>query len=113
MKFEGKMADEKMSMEVNYELTNQTLAGTWMLQKPNLELPSPSMTPLWFDWDTDIQIRFGEINMPGLGNMSIDTYTPNELQGLLYLAKMIGVFDAQQMIADLLQSITAMPNGSL
>ena len=113
MKFEGKMADEKMSMEVNYELTNQTLAGTWMLQKPNLELPSPSMTPLWFDWDTDIRIRFGEINMPGLGNMSIDTYTPNELQGLLYLAKMIGVFDAQQMIADLLQSITAMPNGSL
>lgn len=113
MKFEGKMADEKMSMEVNYELTNQTLAGTWMLQKPNLELPSPSMTPLWFDWDTDIQIRFGEINMPGLGNMSIDTYTPNELQGLLYLAKMFGVFDAQQMIADLLQSITAMPNGSL
>lgn len=113
MKFEGKMADEKMSMEVNYELTNQTLAGTWMLQKPNLELPSPLMTPLWFDWDTDIQIRFGEINMPGLGDMSIDTYTPNELQGLLYLAKMFGVFDAQQMIADLLQSITAMPNGSL
>lgn len=113
MKFEGKMADEKMSMEVNYELTNQTLAGTWMLQKPNLELPSPLMTPLWFDWDTDIQIRFGEINMPGLGDMSIDTYTPNELQGLLYLAKAFGVFDAQQMIADLLQSITAMPNGSL
>lgn len=119
MKFEGKMVDEKMTMEVSYELTNQKLAGTWKLQKPNVYLPSPLMTPLWFDWDTNLRIRFGEIafDIPGMGTVpiNIDTYTPNELQQLLLLISpaMFNVFDLQKTVADLLQSITAMPNGSL
>lgn len=120
MDYKGKIVDDKMTIEVNYELTNQTLAGTWMLQKPNLVLPSPNMTPLWFDWDTDIQIRFGEMEfeVPGMGKIpvNIDTYTPNGLQGLLvFLAPGygVGLIDFQQTIADLLQSITAMPNGSI
>lgn len=120
MKFDGKMADEKMTMEVNYELTNQALAGTWMLQKPNTLMPSPYMTPLWFDWDTNVQIRFGEMEFeaPGMGTIpvNIDTYTPNGLQELLVFLTPkygLGIFDLQQTVADLLQSITAMPNGSL
>lgn len=113
MDYKGKIVDDKMTMEVNYELTNQTLAGTWRLQKPNIELPSPLMTPLWFDWDTKLKIKCGELDIPGLGPTNIDIYTPNELQGLLYFAAMFQVFDLQKTVADLLQSITAMPNGSL
>ncbi|MBD3588433.1 DUF4925 domain-containing protein [Bacteroides sp. GM023] len=113
MEYEGKITDGKMTLNINYELTETKLASTWNLQKPNLELPSPMMTPLWFDWDTNLKIKFGEINIPGLGDMNIDTYTPNELQGLLYFAAMFQVFNLQQTVADLLQSITAMPNGSL
>lgn len=117
MKFDGKMADEKMTMEVNYELTNQTLTGTWMA-KPNLYTgSSASMTPLWFDWDTNLQIRFGIIDMPEMGiyGLNIDTYTPNGLYDLLLVLSpmMYNVIDVQEMIADLLQSITAMPNGSI
>lgn len=119
MRFDGKIAEDKMVMEVNYQLTNQSLAGTWKLQKPVLYLPSPMMTPLWFDWDTNVQIRFGEVKFNVGGKetkVNIDTYTPNELQGLLFLLSPMGglnIFDFQQTVADLLQSITVMPNGSL
>lgn len=121
MTYRGKIVEGKMTVDIKYELTNQKLAGTWMLQAPNLGLPSPQMTPLWYDWDTEVQIRFGEISfyVPSYGMeipINIDTYTPNELQGLLLLLSPAGGFniiDMQQMVADLLQSITAMPNGSL
>lgn len=120
MNYDGKIEDEKLTVDVKYELTNQKLAGTWKLQKPNITLPSPQMTPLWYDWDTNLQIRFGEIylEVPGMGTvpLNIDTYTPNELQQLLYLISPVGwfpIFDLQQAVADMLQSITAMPNGSL
>lgn len=113
MEYEGKIIDGKMTLNFKYELTESKLAGTWKLQKPNLELPSPKMTPLWFDWDTNLKIKCGKMDIPGLGNMDIDAYTPNELQGLLYFAAMFQVFNLQQTIADLLQSITTMPNGSI
>lgn len=121
MNYVGKIEGGKMTVDIKYELTNQKLAGTWRLQKPNIMLPSPLMTPLWYDWDTNIQIRFGEISIyvPDYGMeipINIDTYTPNELQGLMLLISPVGglnIIDIQQMVADLLQSITAMPNGSL
>lgn len=115
MTYEGIIEDEKMTVDVNYELTNQKLAGTWKVH-PNLYTYScTTMTPLWYDWDTNLTIRFGEINMPGMGNMNIDVYTPNGLYELLLLASpmMANVFELQQTIADLLQSITALPNGSI
>ncbi|WP_394901188.1 DUF4925 domain-containing protein [Bacteroides xylanisolvens] len=114
MKFEGKMADEKMSMEVNYELTNQTLAGTWKT-KADLYQPNDKMTPLWYDWDTNLQIRFGIIDLPELGlpNTSIDIYTPNGISELLMLAGAMANLNVQQEITDLLQSITVLPNGSI
>lgn len=120
MNYDGKIEEEKMTVDIKYELTNQKLAGTWKLQKPNIMLPSPQMTPLWYDWDTNLKIRFGEIylEVPGMGTvpLNIDAYTPNELQQLLFMISPVGwfpMFDLQQMVADMLQSITAMPNGSL
>lgn len=122
MTYEGIIEDEKMTVDVNYELTNQKLAGTWKLQDPDLYMSansSSTMKPLWFDWDTNLQIRFGEVEfeVPGMGSVpiNVDTYTPNQLHQLLVLLSPAGfnVIDVQQMIADLLQSITAMPNGSL
>lgn len=115
MTYSGQIEGEKLTVDINYELTNQKLAGTWKLQKPNLTLASPQMTPLWYDWDTKLTIRFGDIDIPGLGNLNIDMYTPNELQQLLYIISpaMANIFDLQQTVSDLLQSITALPNGSL
>lgn len=55
--------------------------------------------------------------MPEMGiyGLNIDTYTPNGLYDLLLVLSpmMYNVIDVQEMIADLLQSITAMPNGSI
>lgn len=117
MKFEGKMVDEKMTVDINYELVDQKLAGTWKV-KPNLYAgSSATMTPLWFDWDTNLQIRFGILDMPEMGiyGLNIDTYTPNGLYDLLLILSpmMYNVIDLQQTIADLLQSMTATPNGSI
>lgn len=116
MKFEGTIVDDKMTVKANYELTNQTLAGTWML-KPNLYAGSSAlMTPLWYDWDTNLPIRCGIINIPGMGPTSdIDEYTPNLLYNALLLLSPggFGTFDLQKTITDMLQSITVMPNGSM
>ena len=114
MNYNGKIEDGKMTMDFRYELTNQKLAGTWNL-KPNLYTDNGSMTPLWYDWDTNLTIRFGTINLPemGLPNTNIDTYTPNQLNQLLILAALATGFDAQKAITDLLQSITVLPNGSI
>ena len=114
VKYEGKIEDDKMTIDFNYELTNHKLAGTWML-KPNLFDTNANMKPLWYDWDTNLTIRFGIINVPELGlpNMNIDSYTPNELNQLLIMAYLAAGIDVQQMIVDLLQSITVLPNGSI
>lgn len=118
MDYNGTIEGEKMTIDISYELTNQKLAGTWKLQKPNIFTgSSTSMTPLWFDWDTNLNIKFGMLNIPEMGiyNLNIDTYTPNGLYDLLVLLSpaAFNAFDLQQTIADLLQSITALPNGSM
>ena len=33
MDYEGKIEDEKLTVDINYELTNQKLAGTWILHR--------------------------------------------------------------------------------
>ena len=118
MNYEGKIEDDKMTMNVNYELANSKLAGTYLLKSNLSSYPASTvvMTPLWFDWDTNLHLKSGNIILPeGLGVNSIDlsAYTPNELNQLLILVSMMANIDAQQMIADLLQSITFMPNGSI
>ena len=106
-----------MTVDINYELTNKEIEGTWKL-KPNIYTgASKTMTPLWYDWDTNLKIKFGILNMPELGlkNLNLDTYTPNALYELLVLLSpaALNIIDLEQTIADLLQSITALPNGSL
>lgn len=122
MSFVGEVNNEKLTMDINYELANQTLAGTWKLQKPNLTTSatnSITMAPLWYDWNTNLRVKFGIINIevPGMGAMpmDIDMYTPNELFQLLLMISpaWLNLFDVQEEISKLLQSITAMPNGSL
>ncbi|HJA56641.1 MAG TPA: DUF4925 domain-containing protein [Candidatus Bacteroides intestinigallinarum] len=117
MTYLGKIEDEKMTVDINYELTNKEIEGTWKL-KPNIYTgASKTMTPLWYDWDTNLKIKFGILNMPELGlkNLNLDTYTPNALYELLVLLSpaALNIIDLEQTIADLLQSITALPNGSL
>lgn len=114
MEYEGKIIDGKMTLNFKYELTESKLAGIWKT-KANLFALSAGMAPLWYDWDTNLKIRFGIINLPELGlpNTSVDAYTPNELNQLFWLASMAVQLDVQQEITDLLQSITVLPNGSI
>lgn len=116
MTYTGTIQEEEMTIDITNELVNQKLAGTWKLQKPNLIVASSDkLTPLWYDWNTDLTIRFGLIDIPGMGELNIDTYTPNGLKDLLMMMgpMMANLFDAEQTVANLLQSITAQPNGCM
>lgn len=118
MAYRGKIAEGKMTVDIKYELTNQKLTGTWMLQAPRLSPNSVAMTPLWYDWDTNLKVRFGVIEIPYYGStipVQLDAFSPNELFDVLVMLSpaMVNIFDLQETVANLLQSITAMPNGSL
>lgn len=120
MNYVGEIEDEKMKIDVNYELTNPKLAGTWLL-KSNLPLypaSSATMSPLWFDWDTNLHLASGDIMLPeglGMNTLNLSAFAPNELNQVLLMAYLATemTMDVQQMIVDLLQSITFMPNGSI
>lgn len=117
MEYEGKIIDGKMTLNFKYELTESKLAGTWKTKANVYTGSSATMTPLWYDWNTNLTIRFGIINLPelGLNKLNMDTYTPNGLYDLLVLISpaAFNVIDVQQEITDLLQSITVLPNGSI
>lgn len=117
MEYEGKIIDGKMTLNFKYELTESKLAGIWKTKANVYTGSSATMTPLWYDWNTNLTIRFGIINLPelGLNKLNMDTYTPNGLYDLLVLISpaAFNVIDVQQEITDLLQSITVLPNGSI
>lgn len=118
MTYGGIIEDEKMTVDVNYELTNQKLVGTWNLKSNLTTYPgsTASMSPLWLDWDTNLHLKTGDIKLPegiGIKKLNLDAYAPNELNQVLLMAFLATKMDVLEMIADLLQSITFMPNGSI
>ena len=65
MNYEGTIENEKMTININYELTNQTLTGTWMTAAK--AGPSGDVTavcsPLWIDWDSKIGVSLGKVSI--------------------------------------------------
>lgn len=117
MEYEGKIEDEKMTVDINYELTNQTLAGRWMTAGKGY--PSGYLTttcsPLWLDWDSRVGVS--------LGKVSIINLNEKDMNGIFSLisgaaSKMImtqlGIKEeVQVIIRNLLESVTAESNGGM
>lgn len=117
MDYKATIEDEKMTISINYELTNQTLAGRWMTaaksgpQGDNTTVCSP----LWFDWDSNVGVSLGKVSI-----LSINEKPMNNIFSLLTgaLSKTImgqlGVNEeVEVIIRNLLESVTAEPNGSM
>lgn len=66
MNYDGKIENAKMAVNINYELTNQKLAGTWNLAPVNTNgmlegITCVTTSPLWIDWDSNAAIDPGNI----------------------------------------------------
>lgn len=72
MNFVGEIEGEKMTIDINYMLENQKLAGTWKVANANLQTStSYDLSPLWFDWDSKVKVNAGKIYgiIPNLANL--------------------------------------------
>lgn len=123
MDYEGKIEDEKLTVDINYELTNQKLAGTWNLAPVNVNgfmegTTCTTSSPLWINWDSNVIIDPGTIE--GVSGLN---QSPNGLITwvIVLLADPVMVSSGmvpfelpiQQWIANLLQSVTAQSNGGM
>lgn len=117
MNYEGTIENEKMTININYELTNQTLAGTWMTAAK--VGPSGDVTtvcsPLWIDWDSKVGVSLGKVSI-----VNINEKPMNGIFSLLSgpLSKMImgqlGINEELEIIVrNLLESVTAESNGGM
>lgn len=117
MNYKGKIEGEKAAIDINYELTNQTLAGTWMTATD--AGPSGDNTtvcsPLWIDWDSKVGVSLGKVSI-----VTINEKPMNGIFALLSgpLSKMImgqlGINEKLEVIVrNLLESVTAEPNGGM
>lgn len=124
MNFVGEIEGEKMTIDINYMLENQKLAGTWKVANANLQTStSYDLSPLWFDWDSKVKVNAGKIygiipTLPTYGKV-IDTY-PNDLIRTVIVASgvmlgdIIGAsIDIENLVVNMLNSVTAQPNGGM
>lgn len=114
--YTGAIENEKMTVNMNYELANQTLAGTWMTAAD--AGPSGSNTtvcsPLWLDWDSKVGVSLGNVGV------SLNEQSMNGIFSLLtgFASKIImgklGINEKFEVIVrNLLESVTAEPNGGM
>lgn len=123
MDFVGEIEGEKMTIDINYELENQKLAGTWKVANNNIQTTtSYDLSPLWIDWDSKVKVNAGKIAgvIPGSSMaFPVNTY-PNDLIRTVVVASgallgdMIGAkLNIEELIVNMLNSITAKPNGGM
>lgn len=123
MTYKGAIKKGEMSIEITNKLSKEELAGTWTLPVKITwwDTSCQNSAPLWVDWDTNIIIDPGTI--PNGDNPPISglDQSPNKIfTTLLILAadpemsSMYGFNIAvEQWIANMLNSITAQPNGCM
>lgn len=112
--YKGIIDGDNMSMDINYKLSNQTLAGTWNVSQP-VGGTSVQFAPMWCDWDSKVVVSLGKYIV------ALDKYPFNELYTILTGAlspilvkaltgKAVGV---QPLICNMLRDITTEPNGCI
>ena len=119
MTYKGTIKEGEISIDIKNTLDNQELAGTWNLAPIDNMQGCNNNSPLWIDWDSYVEIDPGEIPngdkvITGLNQ------SPNSLFTLLFFvgedmfADMYGFeLKIEQTIKNILQSVTAQPNGSM
>lgn len=115
MTFKGKIEGEKMTVDVNYELTNQKLAGTWYRADMSQSGAISNHAPLWIDWKTDNQLDLSAVysGLKGTPNTifgTLDSFLFSETVMNLLIGKKIKF---NQVIYNLLEYVAAEPNGSM
>lgn len=121
MAYEGKIEGEKMTVDINYELTNQKLVGTWNLAPANTNgmfegINCVTTSPLWIDWASNVIVDPGEIEgLSGLRQSpnGIFTYLLVILDDPAMAGYLPISLPIQRWITNLLKSVTAKPNGSM
>ena len=121
MNYDGKIENAKMTIDINYELTNQKLAGTWNLAPVNTNglmegINCVTTSPLWIDWASNVAIDPG--NIEGVDNLKqspngIFTYVIVLLDDPLLAGALPINLPVQRWISNLLKSVTAKPNGCM
>lgn len=119
--YKGIIEDEKMTIDLSYELTNQKLAGTWNLGPVETDFAMKytnctTSSPLWVDWKSEVEIDPGSI--AGITSLN---QKPNSLFTWLivmlgdpYMSSSYGIdLPIQKWISNLLKSVTAQPNGGM
>lgn len=119
MTYKGTIKEGEISIDIKNTLDNQELAGTWNLAPIDNMQGCNNNSPLWIDWDSYVEIDPGEIPngdkvITGLNQ------SPNSLFTLLFFvgedvfAEAYGFeLKIEQTIKNILQSVTAQPNGSM
>lgn len=123
MNYDGKIENAKMTIDINYELTNQKLAGTWRLADVNTNgfmggITCITTSPLWINWDSNVEIDPGTIEgVSGLNQSpnGLFTWVIVLLADPFMIESGMVPFElpVQQWISNLLKSVTAKPNGGM
>lgn len=113
MAYKGTIKNGELQIEIDNKLTNTTLAGTWNLDEVEQTGANyPYLSPLWFDWNTTAPLKIGDININGTKIENLDQ-APNAIFLLLVQSGSMFNFDIENSVANMLKSITALPNGSI
>lgn len=123
MTYKGTVKEGEMNIVITNALANQSLAGTWEMGPLKYSIVegimAPLASPLWIDWDTDLDIDAGsiegvEFNMPPASlfswvfSLGDSRFLPAfGIQGVNIDLKI------QEWFKNLLQSVTAESNGCM
>lgn len=115
MNYEGKIEDEKLTVDINYELTNQKLAGKWYSAKMSQSGPITNHAPFWADWASNVKLNPGKIvgiNFSGTPNTMLGTvdgfFSDKLMEGII--GKKIKM---NQIVFNLLEYVEAESNGGM
>ena len=116
MNYEGKIEDEKLTVDINYELTNQKLAGKWYSAKMSQLGAIPNHAPFWADWASKVILNPGKVvgvNFSGTVNTMLGT-----VDGMFTSEKVMeGIVGKKikmnQIVFNLLEYVAAEPNGNM
>lgn len=126
MNFKGQIEGEKMTIDIQYELTNQKLAGTWKVAPVYTKVINDDtriLSPFWVDWDSNVIVDLGSITIAPFGRPS-DLDIKGKMNGLVSLIagsmspfvmeQIIGTqIGVENIVTNMLNSVTAKPNGDM
>lgn len=116
MDFVGKIEGEKMTININYKLENQKLAGKWYSAKMSQLGGIPKHAPFWADWDSDVMLEPGKVlgvNFSGTPNTILGT-----LDGMIFSAQIMEAITGKrikmnQIVFNLLEYVAVESNGGM